>query len=249
VSAVEPRSRGRIGALVPSSNINLETDFELLLPPGVTAHFTRIGEYDPDAVPDVDEMESFSASDAAGAARLLVAADVGVIAYGCTSGTFFRGAAFDREVRDGIAAAAGVPVVTAAGSLVAALGRLDVRRVAVAAPYVPELLDRAVAFLEESGLDVVGRACPRERLTSVGQRALGPQDAYELAMEADSPDAEAIVLSCTDLRSVEAIDAIERDCGKPVVTSNQALVIAALGHLGIEAGEMPAGGRARLVAV
>jgi len=244
-SAADPRSRGRIGAIVPASNVNLEPDFQLLLPAGVTAHFTRVGTYDPDAVPDVAEMEAFSAADVDAAARSLAAADVGVVAYGCTSGTFFGGASYDRELRDRVAAAAGVPAVTAAGSLATALRRLGVERVALASPYVPELHARAEAFLEECGFEVVGSSCPPEPLTSVGQRALRPADAYALAAEADSPRAEAIVLSCTDLRSVETIDAVERDRGKPVVTSNQGLVVAALAHLGIDPGEMPFGGRVR----
>ena len=43
-------------------------------------------------------------------------------------------------------------------------------------------------------------------------------------MKVNKPDVEAIVLSCTDMRSVEAIDQIESDTGKPVVTSNQAMI-------------------------
>jgi len=47
---------------------------------------------------------------------------------------------------------------------------------------------------------------------------------FELAIKADQPNVETIVLSCTDMRSVEAIADIELATGKPVVTSNQAMV-------------------------
>ena len=53
-------------------------------------------------------------------------------------------------------------------------------------------------------------------------------------MEADSQDAELILLSCTDMRSVEVIDRLERQTGKPVVTSNQAMVFQTLQMLGVE---------------
>src|SRR6266699_1219784 len=88
VAGAEARSGGRIGVLVPSSNVNLEPDVALLLPPGVTAHFARFGNYDPDAVPDADEMRALGAGeDVEIAALTLAAADVDVVAFGCTSGT------------------------------------------------------------------------------------------------------------------------------------------------------------------
>ena len=34
------------------------------------------------------------------------------------------------------------------------------------------------------------------------------------------------MLSCTDMRAVETIDRLEKEMGKPVVTSNQAMVAA-----------------------
>ena len=63
--------------------------------------------------------------------------------------------------------------------------------------------------------------------------ALSPDDVAALAEEADRPEAQAVVLSCTDMRAAEAVVAIERRLGKPVVTSNQAMMHAALKRLGI----------------
>ena len=54
-----------------------------------------------------------------------------------------------------------------------------------------------------------------------------------LAREADRELAEAIVLSCTDMRAAEAAPAIEASLGKPVVTSNQAMMHAALKRIGV----------------
>ena len=45
--------------------------------------------------------------------------------------------------------------------------------------------------------------------------------------------AEALVLSCTDMRSVEAVERLEKAFGKSVISSNQALVFAALPDLGV----------------
>jgi len=70
-------------------------------------------------------------------------------------------------------------------------------------------------------------------LGNYGQGELTPDDVFQLSLLADHPDAQAIVLSCTDMRSVEAIERIEAAVGKPVITSNQAMVFALMKALGI----------------
>ena len=57
-----------------------------------------------------------------------------------------------------------------------------------------------------------------------------------LVREADREQAEAIVLSCTDMRAAEAAPAIEASLGKPVVTSNRAMMRAALKRIGVSPG-------------
>ena len=241
---LEARGRGsaRVGAIVPSTNRNLEPDFCLLAPPGVSMHFARQGGEDSGRIPDSDEMRAYARQPLAPAVRALCAARVDVIAYGCTSATLSGGAEFDRRLGREIESLSGRPALTAAASLLAALAALGVSRVAFVSPYVRELHDRGVAFLNESGVEVSGEAHPERRLDSYEQE-LDPTSVYEMALRADDARAEALVLSCTEMRAVEAIEAIERSTGKPVVTSNQALVHACLARLGIDASEVEAGGR------
>ena len=53
------------------------------------------------------------------------------------------------------------------------------------------------------------------------------------ATRACRPQADALLCSCTAWRSVEAVEALERRTGKPVVTSNQATIWMALGAIGV----------------
>jgi maleate cis-trans isomerase len=46
--------------------------------------------------------------------------------------------------------------------------------------------------------------------------------------------AEALVLSCTDMRAVEAIEALDATLGKPVITSNRALMESAVAKLALD---------------
>lgn len=220
------RDKGRIGMIVPSSNSNLEPDCFLLVPAGVTLHFTRIGGYDVDDIPDGEEMRSFASQSLDDTLGLLADAAIDVIAYGCTSATLAHGYAFDQAFQQKMATKTGVSAFTAAGAIVEALSVLDVSRIAFTSPYVPRLNEEAIAFLAECGIETVSHVGTIKPLSSREQNALTPDDAYQLACKADSPQAEAIVISCTDFRVLEVLDMLERELGKPVITSNQALMYA-----------------------
>ena len=236
------RGRGRIGAIVPANNRNLEPDFMLLSPPGVSTHFSRVGGNDYHGVPTYDEMQRYVSEPLEPPVMSLVAGQIGVIAYGCTSATLSGGAKADRELREQIERLSGLPAVSAASSLLEGLSALGVSRVAFTSPYVRELHCRAVAFLESCGVEVVSEADVGRDLGPYEQQ-LDPRSVYELGCRADDDRAEALVLSCTEMRSVEALVALENDLDKPVVASNQALMYASLNRIGIDPSGVEAGGR------
>ena len=222
------RGRARLGIVVPMSNTNLEPDMVMLRPPGVSLHFMRAGGYDLDAVPDSEQMRKFALASLDEVVGALKAALVDVVLYGCTSATLAHGPDFDRRLQAEIRAIAGVPAVTAAGALVEALEDLGVRRIGLCSPYTRELNQEAAGFLAGCGIETVAMADVGKDLGNYGQGALQPAEVYELGTRADHPEAEAIVMCCTDLRAVETIETLERRLKKPVVTSNQAMMYAAL---------------------
>ncbi len=233
------RGRARIGALVPFTNSNLEPDLMMMCPAGVSVHLTRIGGYDEDEIPDETQMAGLGAANMDEPLALLQGVRPDVIMYGCTSATLAHGPSFDRALTQQIKARSGAQTVTAAGALVHALKSLGISKFAFASPYVASLNDRAIAFLEDEGFEAISRADVTERLGNEGQGALQPDAVIELARRADHPKAEAIVLSCTDMRAAETIAQIEEALGKPVITSNQAMMFQTLELLGIN--DPPAG--------
>lgn len=227
------RGAARLGVLVPFTNSNLEPDMVLLSPPGVSVHVARLGGYDQDAVPDEAQMAGLGAADLDEPLRLIQGVRPDVILYGCTSATLTHGPAFDTDLARRIKGASGAETVTAAGALVHALQTLGVTRLGFASPYVSKINDQAVAFLQMSGFSVTGRADIDRVLDNAGQGALTPDEVFDLGLKANAPDAEALVLSCTDMRSVEIVDRLEQATGKPVVCSNQAMMHQALDLLGL----------------
>ncbi len=222
----------KIGVLVPFTNCNLEPDMMAMCPPGCTMHFARMGGYDVDEIPGSEQMAGLGASDISETLRLLSGVRPAAVLYGCTSATLTHGIGFDSELAARIKAGAGALSLTAAGSLVEGITALGATRVGFASPYLGEINDQAVTFLADGGITVIKRADIGRALGNYGQGELTPEEVFDLAIQADHPDAQAIVLSCTDMRSVEAIERIEDRLGKPVVASNQAMIFALMRRLG-----------------
>jgi maleate isomerase len=221
-------SRGRIGLLVPSVNIVVEPETNLMLPEGVTAHAARVSLESSEELAGVSDL----VRNAENAILQLVSARVEVIGFACTTASFYAGVEGERRLRTRLEEVGGVPVVTAMGAVVAALAWLGARRVAMATPYSAQVNALAEAFLKGSGIDVV---------SSVG---LGIHDTADIglvdeetvirvAKRAARADADALFLSCTNLPTISLIPALEAETSLPVVSSNQVLTWAMLRRIGV----------------
>jgi maleate cis-trans isomerase len=225
--------RQRIGVMVPSTNTTCEADFNMVAPRDVTVHGQRLWMTNDATGDDAykrmnDEIET--------GARYLATARVDVIAYGCTTGSFYRGPGWDREMLALITRAAGVPAVATTPSVVEALRAFGARRLSVATPYPEWNNGRLRAYLEAQGFEVLNVE-GEPRAAAAGNQGINdqpPESVVEFATRVCRPEADALLCSCTAWRSVEAVAALEAQTGKPVVTSNQATIWTALRALGVE---------------
>ena len=216
----------RIGLLVPSSNTTVEPEFYRALPAGVTLHVARLflTQIAPDAILSlVQDLETQS--------RGLASADVDVIVLGATAPSFLKGLGYDRELIARIEAATGKRATTTSTALIAALRHLGVSRVVLGAAYDAKVNAIAQAFLEANGIEVLA-AHGLGMVDNLAVGRLGSDSAYELARRIDRPDAEAIVLACTNWKTMDAIERLERELGKPVISTTQASLWAALKMIG-----------------
>ncbi len=208
--------RGRIGLIVPSSNTTMEMELCSALPEGVSLHTARM----PLRNVNEDELIKMSAL-AVESAKLLRDADVDIILYGCTSGSFVGGKDFEKELEAKIEGEVNIPVVTTSTAVIEALKILDVRDVLVITPYTDEINQREREFLEANDFEVLDiRGLGIEENTKIGR--LEPYEAYRLAKATFMDEADAVFISCTNFRTFEIIEILEDDLGIPVVTSNQA---------------------------
>lgn len=220
--------RRRLGLVVPSSNTTMEPEFWRLSPPGVSVHAARVRLLRV----GIEEL-SRMVDDVVRAAEDLSTAGVDVVLFGCTTGSLLEGPEWERRLREKIERVSGVKAITAAQAVIESLRALGVRKVAVATPYTEELNAREKAFLESGGLRVVRiRGLGISDNIEIGKQP--PWVAYRLALDvARGADADGVFISCTNLRTIEVVNALEEELGLPVVTSNTASMWLALRSVGI----------------
>jgi maleate isomerase len=207
-----------VGLLLLATDRASGADVAAFLPDGVEAYATRIPM---NAVATPDTLAELGDHLEAGARLLAPDGPLSAIGFSCTSGTVAVGA--DRAHTLIAAGRPGVPICTPVEAAVKALAALGVRRIALLTPYLDGPSRLIEGFFAEHGMAIVTRASFKldgdpdmNRVTTdcliEAGRDLGSH-----------PDAEALFISCTGLRTRHVIEPLEEALGKPVVTSNQAL--------------------------
>ncbi len=219
----------RLGLLIPPPNVVMEVEFNRWLPPSIPVHATRMSRSTSDVtVESLLEM----AQNANEAARLLAMTLPDVIMFGCTSGSLIMGAGWDREIISGIEATTGIQTLTTSTAVVTALKAIGAGKVAIATPYSEEVNLRERRFLEAHGFQVLEiRGLGLVKSEQMGRTPLAT--VHDLALSVDRPQADALFISCTNFRTMEVIDQLEEELGKPVITSNQASLWMCLKAVGV----------------
>ena len=210
--------RARIGYVLLAMEQTIEDDVYRLTPPGVGSHFTRV------TMPNAVTVENLLAvaEDLPRAAKLILPeATLDAITYACTSGSLVVGEEVVKEqLLKGAPGAAATSLVT---GVIRAIKAMDIKNIVIATPYLDEINTLESDYFEKSGFNVIDiqglNITNDEDIVRVS-----PKFMKEFAKNLDRPEAEAIFISCGALRVLDIIDELEEETGKPVITSNQALV-------------------------
>jgi maleate isomerase len=222
--------RAKIGRISPSPETVGAEEWRRFLPNGVCLVETRTLIYDV----TVDGL-SETVKQVERAALELASAEVDVILQAGTAIAFFRGFGHDRELSRRIQDATGIQATTSLTAVVDALRTLEIQRPAIATSYLADIDARLAEVLEKSGFEVTAiRGMGLKKSIDMGK--VSPEETYRLAREVvrSARKADGILISCGNLRTFEAIQALEVDTGLPVVTSNQAGLWQALRMAGIK---------------
>lgn len=222
--------RARIGLIYMASSTVMEPEFYAMAPQGVSVHTTRIHLPEASVAGLGNMMEGDRVEEAAG---LLSKAPLDVITFGGTSATFLEGLGNDLKVIKRIeSASAGVPGSATSTAAVRALSVLGIKKLSFVGPYISEVTQRGRQFFEQSGFEVTGAHGMEVR----GDRdinAIALDQTYAFARERVEDEAQGVFISCTGLRTIGAIAALEQDLGRPVVSAIQATFWDALRIAGV----------------
>ena len=215
--------RARLGFLVPPGNPTVETEMIALAPAGVSVHFHRMtARGATGSLEGQDERNRLMVENIDASIELLamVAPDVIVIAHTATS--YHLGRQREADLLARLQSAAGCRVITAFGSVLQALQRLNVRRIALGTPYSPETTAQGIEVVNFANIEGV-----KNIYDETAERA------YKLARAVDRDDAEAVFLSGTGLPTLPALEPLEQDLGKPVISSASEMMWLALRSAGV----------------
>lgn len=236
--------RARLGVILPSLNVTTEPEYYKMIPEGVTVHTARML-----FEKETEETYVHLIDDVPRAATLLSHAQVHALAFACTSGSLFGGLGYDQEIISTMKKYTYCPCTTTSTAVVEALKTMGIKKVCVGTPYSEWINPLEQKFLESSGFEVVSMRSILEDVKEVfgnipdetGPQvsflvnAVPPQRVYEFAIsKVYRNGCDGIFLSCMGFPTLGVVEVLEKDLGKPVISSNQATLWKLLRMAGVE---------------
>jgi maleate isomerase len=223
--------RARLGFLVPPGNPTVETEMIALAPQGVSLHFHRmVARGTPGSLSGQTERNRSMVENIDSGTELLAMVKPDVIVVAHTATSYHLGRSGEADLLTRLERSTGTRVVSAFGSVVSALERLDIRKLALGTPYSAKVTLQGKAHLEAYGFEVV----KFDNLKGVENiYNTTAERAYALARSVDAEDAEAVFLSGTGMPTVAVLEPLEQDLGKPVFSSASAMMWHALRVAGV----------------
>jgi len=154
------------------------------------------------------------------AAKKLAAAGADAIELAGTSLTFYKGEAYNQQLRSVMAQASGLPATTMSNGVIDGLKAVGAHRVAVATAYNDTVNERLRAFLVEHGLEpLVITGLGIEAMTDLEKVTQRDLIDFAARVHASAHGADSLFVSCGGFRTLEIIAPLEQRTGVPVISS------------------------------
>jgi maleate isomerase len=238
----------RIGQIVPSSNVTMETEIPALLRARESISDERFTFHSSRMRMKHVTKEELAKMDADSdrCALELSDAKVDVMGYACLVAIMSMGHGYHRTSQErlsGVTRANDMPseVVTSAGALVEGLHAMGAKKIAVVTPYMQPLTDMVVDYIRNEGFEVVdSRAL--EISDNLAVAAHDPMNLPDIVAGMNIEEADVVVLSaCVQMPSLPAVPMVEAQTGKPVLTAAIATTWQMLKAIGVPT-RVPGGG-------
>jgi len=142
------------------------------------------------------------------------------------------GKGYDAQLVERIQQACGKPATTAATAMLCAMAAYNIKKVVIAAPWSTATNVWVKAFLEDHGVEVLQhKALEVTRNNDIGR--MPAQTAYDLGLDTDLPQADAVFLACGNWWTASIVADLEAKVQKPVLTTNNVALWASLQMMGV----------------
>lgn len=231
----------RVGLIVPSSNITMETEIPALLRARETVAKERFTFHSSRMrMKSVvkEELEKMDEDSVRCAVELSDAA-VDVQAYACLVAIMSMGSGYhERSVkklhRATVDEGQPTPVLNSAGALIEALRDIGARKVSIICPYMKPLTQMVVNYIEDQGVEVHDFLA-LEIPDNLEVAAQDPNAPAELWKKLNVRGVDAIIASaCVQMPSLPAIEKIEKASGIPTLSASVATTRGILKTLDLE---------------
>jgi arylmalonate decarboxylase len=225
----------RIGLVVPNAENVTPSDAKVMYPDvEFVPHGTGVGSL-------TTEGYDQAADKIIPAADNLAKQGVDAISLFGTSLTFYRGPQFNEDIQAEVRKRTGLPVSSMSTAIIQGLKAVGAKKVAVTTAYTKGVNDKLQDLLEFHGFEV--GSLESFGITQFGGAGGGgasnksAQDIIDLASESyvKAPQADALLISCGGLRTLNVQKPLEDKHGLPVVSSTPAALWDAVrlaGHSG-----------------
>ncbi len=222
---VEYAPKGLYGVLTPQANTTVEPELAVMTPLGYAWINGRLvsgkGTIEARLVDYYDGLTE--------ALGQFANAPVRAIAIACTGASYLCGAAREDALVESWSKSSGVPVVTAAKAVTAALRLLGARRIGLASPYPASLNVASEAYWTERGFEVVAKADAfRETAAFHPIYSLGGEAAASGAARLKAENVDAILMLGTGMPTLRPILDANAMGGPPALSCMAAMTFAAI---------------------
>lgn len=236
----------RVGLVVPSSNVTVETEVPALLGRHRTERFSfhssrmRMHTVSPEELRAMNAQRERCIDE-------LGDAGVDAILYACLVALMAQGPGEHQRTESAVTAQLDQrglhPAVrSSAGALVEGVAALGAQRIALVTPYLRPLAEQVVAYLEAEGVRVVDWVA-LEVADNAEVGCIPGDRVLAAARGLDLSDADALVISaCVQMPSLQLVAPAEDEFGLPVLSAATAGAYSLLRGLGLET-ELPGAGR------
>jgi maleate isomerase len=229
------RDLKKVGFITPSSNTALEPVTAAMteqISARISTHYSRVPVKT--LTLDSQDVDQFQTQKMVDAAVLLSDGGLDAILWNGTSGSWTgKGFEADLALCEEIQRATGVPASTASLAQVDVLNHYGIKRFGLAVPYVEEPTRKIIETYGKLGFATVKSALLHQtENVLIGNTPFAR--IKQLLRDADSPDAECIVVACTNLPATLVLGEMEAELGKPIFDSIAVTLWKALQMTGID---------------